>query len=644
MIEAMENYLKKNHLILDKEKYFLASEIGIDVGNKCSNLSGVISDGNTHTPYLICDNYESEVLKNNFNPNFSLIGKSVLLHPLDLPYYDLGYESTDSISVIGDVSNEEGVYNLYYTSDSGYVIRRKVIVLDNQALYNDYPKITLNGDEVVYVVRNNEYQDKGVIAIDNIDGDITNNVLIKGEVDTNKVGSYDLYYQVKNSRNNISIIKRRVEVVSEISDLMVSYSLSPKERTSTVVSITFNVLGNLSYAVMPDTTKRVGNDFTYEVSKNGLYNFIFYDNLMRKYEKSVEVSNISDKVLTGTCHATLYPGYVSVEVKSSNNIMSYEYLADDKSYGIFDKNVYQIDVHRPKTVTVFVNDSIGNKGTIYCSMSSKITNAITKSRKQGNFKIIKEYNSSTLKYWIESGMHYSNSGNSASIDVAHIWVDNAYRQFEVALSPVFGERAQGYTILNNAVSSKKYQNKGLVATNGGFFDIDGTSRWRYTTQIPYIINNGKVIRDDTGASSFPVNYVTYGLKKDGQFTTYLFRDGDVAYNKKVKARIDNDKVLYTFGCSGAIVERNRSVSTGTILANRVALGQIDYNNFVLVMTSSMALSDLALFMRDNLGVNYALNLDGGGSRKMYYKDNTNNITTVLSGSRTIAEIVYFVEK
>ncbi|EAO56903.1 Probable cell surface protein [Bacillus thuringiensis serovar israelensis ATCC 35646] len=52
----------------------------------------------------------------------------------------------------------------------------------------------------------------GVSANDNVDGDITSKIEVVGSVDTNKVGTYDITYKVKDSSNNETLKTIKVDV------------------------------------------------------------------------------------------------------------------------------------------------------------------------------------------------------------------------------------------------------------------------------------------------------------------------------------------------------------------------------------------------------------------------------------------------
>ncbi len=60
------------------------------------------------------------------------------------------------------------------------------------------------------------YADPGAIAIDNVDGNITDSIIVTGSVDTKTVGSYPLTYTVTNAAGNTTSVVRTVNVVERI--------------------------------------------------------------------------------------------------------------------------------------------------------------------------------------------------------------------------------------------------------------------------------------------------------------------------------------------------------------------------------------------------------------------------------------------
>ena len=73
------------------------------------------------------------------------------------------------------------------------------------------PVIKLNGSSSVTVKLGGVYKEQGAVAIDNVDGKL--NVDISGDIDTNRVGTYTLFYMTKDKTGNTSMTTRMVRVV-----------------------------------------------------------------------------------------------------------------------------------------------------------------------------------------------------------------------------------------------------------------------------------------------------------------------------------------------------------------------------------------------------------------------------------------------
>src|SRR5690606_7590779 len=58
------------------------------------------------------------------------------------------------------------------------------------------PVLTLNGASTVTVTVGETYEDAGATARDDVDGDLTNRILVDNPVDTNMIGRYSVTYDV----------------------------------------------------------------------------------------------------------------------------------------------------------------------------------------------------------------------------------------------------------------------------------------------------------------------------------------------------------------------------------------------------------------------------------------------------------------
>ena len=108
-----------------------------------------------------------------------------------------------------DTSKIENQYDVYKIDNflfNKYLLR-KVSVKDTIA-----PIITLNGKKELLLYINDEYKEEGYNVIDNYDGDLSNNVIIDGNVDVTREGNYTINYTVYDSSGNKAEEKRNVIV------------------------------------------------------------------------------------------------------------------------------------------------------------------------------------------------------------------------------------------------------------------------------------------------------------------------------------------------------------------------------------------------------------------------------------------------
>ena len=178
-----------------------------------------------------------------------------------------GYSANDNYD--GDLTDkveikqEEDIveYSVLDSSNNKATATRKLIENDDSK-----PEITLNGDKTVYITKGNKYEEKGAIAIDNCDGELTDKIVISGEVNTDEIGTYEITYTVADSKNNESTEVRKVVVQNE----KVKNTVDRNDgNTSGVIYLTFDD-GPGSYTnQILDTLKKYGVKATFFVTKSG---------------------------------------------------------------------------------------------------------------------------------------------------------------------------------------------------------------------------------------------------------------------------------------------------------------------------------------------------------------------------------------
>lgn len=99
------------------------------------------------------------------------------------------------------------------------------------------PIITLIGGASVTVVEGNTYTDAGATASDNVDGDISSDIVTVNPVDTNTVGTYTITYNVSDSAGNqADEVARTVTVEAASTDMSISLSSLVTDRDAYIGS------------------------------------------------------------------------------------------------------------------------------------------------------------------------------------------------------------------------------------------------------------------------------------------------------------------------------------------------------------------------------------------------------------------------
>lgn len=109
--------------------------------------------------------------------------------------------------------NKIGTYT--YTYKIEYKKYKKEVKRTVKIVDKEKPNLVLNGNSEITMYTGSKYNEQGAKAIDNYDGDITDNVKITGSVDTSKTGEYTLKYIVKDTSDNESSVERKIKIVDK---------------------------------------------------------------------------------------------------------------------------------------------------------------------------------------------------------------------------------------------------------------------------------------------------------------------------------------------------------------------------------------------------------------------------------------------
>lgn len=124
-------------------------------------------------------------------------------------YQEAGTNQEDAV-VSGEPDLEKtGTYTIEYTWKD-QTVSRTVHVADGRQVI-----MTLQGSEETYVKQNQPYVESGCWALDQNTGNLTDQVVKTGEVDTSVPGDYEIIYSVQNGDGIRCSRKRTVHVVDE---------------------------------------------------------------------------------------------------------------------------------------------------------------------------------------------------------------------------------------------------------------------------------------------------------------------------------------------------------------------------------------------------------------------------------------------
>ena len=154
-------------------------------------------------------------------PTITLLGETILKKDPDKEYEEPGFKAeddcdgdiTDRVKVSAEPAKDgNGTVYTYTVEDSyGNTASAERLVVDRDVVP---PVISLKGEKNVKINAGEAYTDAGATAKDDIDGDISENIVTSGKVNIYLAGTYKITYTVKDAEGNETSAEREVEVVA----------------------------------------------------------------------------------------------------------------------------------------------------------------------------------------------------------------------------------------------------------------------------------------------------------------------------------------------------------------------------------------------------------------------------------------------
>ena len=217
-------------------------------------------------------------------PVITLIGMTPITIEAGSTYTDAGATASDDKD--GDITSKMTIsntvnanvvrsYTVTYnvTDNNGNkadTVTRTVNVVDAAA-----PVITMLGTTPVTVIQNGIYSDAGATATDNVDGNITANIVTVSTVNTSIVGTYTVTYNVTDNAGNAAAqVTRTINVIDVTIPVITRNGASPvtvsqgATYTDAGATATDNVDGNITARIVVVNPVNTGVVGTYTVTYN----------------------------------------------------------------------------------------------------------------------------------------------------------------------------------------------------------------------------------------------------------------------------------------------------------------------------------------------------------------------------------------
>ena len=169
----------------------------------------------------------------------TLFQKSFLKEDLKMPHTGKRCSIEKSWVKVRRIEND---YQYYVYLKCGFIQSR----VDHQG-----PKIVLNGDSTMTIGIGEKFKDPGVKSVkDNQDGTIpVKDVTIRGEVDTDTIGTYTIEYSALDHLVNKTVVKREVQVVQKL-NTTIQKKLKEKSHFVGEPDDNFIRLSNMLYRIV----------------------------------------------------------------------------------------------------------------------------------------------------------------------------------------------------------------------------------------------------------------------------------------------------------------------------------------------------------------------------------------------------------
>lgn len=165
---------------------------------------------------------------------FSLIGDEKIILEYGEKYKEEGFvansngdDVSDRVKVASTLNDERvGEYEIKYNLKIKHLnidktLVRKIIIQDTKK-----PELKINSDKNITLYVDDRFDLPSYSAIDNVDGDITSNVLVNSNLNLNQEGVYEINYEAEDSSKNKTTDKIVINVIKKQKNAYIDISIT----------------------------------------------------------------------------------------------------------------------------------------------------------------------------------------------------------------------------------------------------------------------------------------------------------------------------------------------------------------------------------------------------------------------------------
>lgn len=410
--------------------------------------------------FLLMRKPEEKVVENtNEKPTITLKGAPVIELGPGSVYVESGYNAfdkedgdlTSKVKVEHDInSNKAGIYKVTYSvTDSNNVMTKEVRIVFVRENVKTGLDLKLNGEEVLTIKKNEKYVEPGYTAYEKGDVDITNRVVVEGNVDITVPGEYFLTYSIIDSNKNKVVRTRKIivleengidvndNVVRKLHNYLIGSNYEPNfYQNVKVTNANLPQSAALLTAYFQDGEKECISNTTIQNKAKILFN-TFPDFISKETKATYELGGwleyqetYADGIVDSWCMMQIAGigelsllGTIASAVKKEDYIYIYDYYYNDgynneyvvsEDYCTIDKSQYKCNIYGDSNKKTIVGSSIYELvATSSCEESCIEDNGnyyyvgklLKSDYKKTKYKhIFKKYPNSENYYWISSEM------------------------------------------------------------------------------------------------------------------------------------------------------------------------------------------------------------------------------------------------